>query len=285
MNQGDPKEVKALTSTELTELQTLLSHRGLYPKNRIDGIYGPMTQGGWNTFKESIYQKSPELIGAGSIAKLLKTPKLPSTNSLIDRAFRCCVERGYTLDQRPGAINIIGIEGVNLNGTPNNDAPDRWNDLVGIMQFDAPNQPKWSCLYVGTTEPGRYYTLNPLNRGGAARLQLGQHKQLWAVGQHRGYEAMQQVGVATLVRDSNHNFLRDDRVTREAGNGINLHTTKTTGWRGAYNTFISTWSAGCVLIRDPNEFLSFMRLVKASTQYKSSRAARFDFTLLWKDWL
>jgi hypothetical protein len=28
-----------------------------------------------------------------------------------------------------------------------------------------------------------------------------------------------------------------------------------------------------------------MRLVKASTQYKSSRAARFDFTLLWKDWL
>jgi hypothetical protein len=285
MSKGDPKAVKALTSAELKELQTLLSHRGLYPKDRIDGLYGPLTQGGWNTFKNTIHQKSPELVGAGSLAELLKTPKLPSSNSIVDRAFRCCVERGFILDQRPGAINIIGIEGLNLDGTANNDAPDRWNDLIGIMQFDALNQPKWSCLYVGTTEPGRYYTINPLNRGGAARLQLGQHRQIWTVGRHRGYEALQQVGPAILVRDANRNFYRDDRVTTEYWNGINLHTTKTTGWRGAFNSYISTWSAGCVVIRDPNQFLNFMKLVKSSTQYKTNRAARFDFTLLWRDWL
>jgi GH24 family phage-related lysozyme (muramidase) len=205
-------------------------------------------------------------------------------NTLAERVVQCCDQRGYTLDRRPNAVNIIGVEGLNLDGTKNNDAPDGWNDIVGLLTF-VDNKPSFVCLYQGTTEPGAYYTDRPLNKNGAARLQLGQHKDIWRVGLHRGYEALQQVGPATLVRDSNKNHLRDNKVTVEYNRGVNLHTTKTTNWRGSVGNSIGRWSAGCVVIKNPSHFLAFMKHLKQSHQYRSKNSTRFTFTLLWKDWL
>jgi hypothetical protein len=283
-------ELSKASSELLTDIQKALVKIRLYPLHQVDGRYGPLTKAGWERFKESANQGDLHLVGPGSARLLLERIKEPSlitqplpNSNLANKIYNICLAREYPLDLRPGAVNIFGLEGLNTDGSKNDDAPDRWNDSVGILSM-VEGVPKVLCIYRGTTEPGRYYTMNPMNRGGAARLQLGHHKDLWMVGQHRGYEAMQQVGAATLVRDHNRNFLRDGRVTVERNIGINLHTTRTTGWRGSYNSFVGQWSAGCVLIMVPSEFLTFMRLVKGSLQYRQSRAARFDFTLLWRDW-
>jgi hypothetical protein len=279
-------ELSKAPETLLREIQEALAKLTLYPSHRVDGQYGPLTDAGWRAFKQMTKQAKPEFIGPGSAHLLLERTrntnlvpnKLPPSN-LANRIFNLCNDRGYALDLQPGAVNIIGIEGMSPSGNPNNDAPDQWNDSIGLLSL-VDRVPKMLCLYQGTTEPGRYYTMNPLNPGGAARLQLGQHKKLWIVGQHRGYEAMQQVGAATLVRDKNRNAQRDDKVTVERGNGINLHSTSPR----FIPSIVDRFSAGCVVIQRWNEFQQLMKLIKGSTQYKNNRSAQFDFTLLWRDW-
>ncbi|WP_416674033.1 cell wall hydrolase [Egbenema bharatensis] len=208
-----------------------------------------------------------------------------STDDLAEKVVRCCKERGYPLHSRTGDINLIGIEGMNLNGTLNDDQPDQWNDLVGILSFSSDGSPHFDILCQGTTEPSIEHTVQ--RQQGVARLDTGYHKGLWQVGIHRGYEALAQNGnTARLVRDRNRNHRRDDAITYESSRGINLHTTKTTGWRGSASPdSIGPWSAGCVVIYKPDEFLSFMKIIKQSRQYQENRAYAFDFVLLWSRWL
>ena len=256
----------------------------------VDGVAGDKTAIAWAKFKKQTFQSDPALVGVGSLTVLENSnPKRASDphpyylGGLAQQIVNVCDKRDYELARKDGEINIVGIEGFNPDGTTNNDAPDQWNDVISILGFSG-GTPYLAIACRGTTEPGKYYTDNPLNANGAARLQLGQHKGLWIVGIHRGYEAMQQVGSAKLVRDKNRNHSRDDKETIESGNGINLHTTKTTGWRGSASQAIGQWSAGCSVIQSPAQFLDFMKIIKGSAQYKSNKAFRFDYTLLWKGW-
>lgn len=275
-------------SSLLEEIQIQLERLKLYPKQEIDGEYGPLTKAGWEAFKKQHKQGNLDLIGAGSAKLLLEATKTVAkvnpSGLLADRIYQVCQARGYTLDQREGAVNLFGIEGMTVEGKKIPDVADGWNDVIGILTFKG-GQPIIQCIYQGTTEPGKYYTLNPLNKGGAARLQLGQQKGIWGFGLHRGYEALVQLGPARLVRDKKRNYSRNQTETVEWGNGVNLHTTKTTGWRGAAGAFVGQWSAGCVVVKDPKQFLSLIAQVKASLQYKENKRHKFDFTLLWQDWL
>lgn len=275
----DTIEVSKLNKQQLIDIQTKLKKLSYYRDN-IDGIFGKNTSNAFAQWKRDNYLSDTALIGVSSYKQLTKDANevRVKKDPLAEKIVKVCDERRYTL-LRNGEINIIGLEGVNIDGTPNNDAPNHWNDAVGILSF-VDDVPTLLCIYQGTTEPGHYYTVNPLNRGGCARLQLGQHKNIWVVGQHRGYEAMQQVGRVTLVRDKNRNHFRDDVVSVESGNGINLHSTSP----NFVPNLIDKFSAGCVVIRRWTEFQIFMRLVKNSKQYRNNRACRFNFTLLWRDW-
>ena len=53
-----------------------------------------------------------------------KPIKASYPGSLAERVVACCEERGYSLDRGAGEANLIGIEGINPDGTPNQDAPN-----------------------------------------------------------------------------------------------------------------------------------------------------------------
>ncbi|NEP03115.1 MAG: cell wall hydrolase [Symploca sp. SIO2E9] len=187
-----------------------------------------------------------------------------------------------------GEINIIGIEGINLDGTYNNDRLNQWNDLVGILLFERSGKPYFDIICRATTEPGKYFTDNPYKgTSGVARIDTGYHKELWQVGDHRGYEALAQGSNSVrLVRDENKDGRRNDEPTNERNRGINLHTTKSRGWRGSASpNSIGKWSAGCVVIYSPNDFLNFLDIVKSSRQYQENKKHSFDFTLLYSRWI
>lgn len=182
--------------------------------------------------------------------ELIEQPSSSSDNkstTLVDQIVNACEEKGYPL--KKDEYNLVAISG--LSPTPNrkegygiNTSPDKWNDSVLVIEWDGS---EWDalCFYRATTEPGVYYVNNPLNRNGSAVLDWGLHKDLWRFGRHRRYEALVQAGVARLIRDHNKNHKRDDTISHESGNGVNLHTTKTTGWRGSFNSnSIGQWSAG-----------------------------------------
>ena len=204
---------------------------------------------------------------------------------MVRRIVDTCTERGYPLKQ-DRSLNLVGVEGINLNGTFNDDRPDKWNDMFTIIQFKSDNPvivSKSKC----TTEPSDRYTRNPLNANGAARLDTGFHKNLWQVGSHRGYKALVQGGnVARLVRDANRNHRRDDRVTYETHRGINWHTTKTTNWSGSASPeSIGSWSAGCTVVYDPNDFVAQRKLILNSDEVQKNPDYLFDYILLWSRWL
>jgi len=180
--------------------------------------------------------------------------------------------RGDKLFTAAGEVNIIAVEGMNLNGTLNTDAPDRFNDFIGALVFEN-GKPRWLGAWVCTTEPGRHYTQKRLNPQGAARIEFGQYS-AWQVGIHNGdHEALIQTGgKLTVRRDRDNSMTRTNDPIDSGFFGINIHH----GWNASLSA-IGRTSAGCTVIPNAREFLHFMRLVKSEPRYR--RNAKFVFTV------
>jgi hypothetical protein len=131
---------------------------------------------------------------------------------------------------------------------------DIFNDYIGVWSGDE------LLIYAATTDPGKYYTTNPMNRKGTAHLVLGNHIGIWMIGSHKNeYEALVQWGnEVTVWRDRNKNNVKDQGELVESGYfGINCHTDM------GVDMFIDYASAGCQVIRDSNSFFNeFMPFVK-----------------------
>ena len=77
--------------------------------------------------------------------------------------------KGYQIDRGQNEINIVYVEGMNPDGTPNDNEENKWNDLRLLIRFEG-GEPRIIGKWAATTEPGRYYIEHPLNPGGAARV-------------------------------------------------------------------------------------------------------------------
>lgn len=209
-----------------------------------------------------------------------RTPSPKGKGSLIDRVVACYRERDYPLFTKPGEKNLVGIEGMNKDGTYNNDAPNVFNDLIGVFHFNSDGSAEWDCLYTATTEPGRYYTVVRPNSQGAARLALGPHRS-WIIGLHKNqYEALCQWGGNVKVyRDKNKDYSREGDRATVGGYGINIHH----GGNAPVND-IGRYSAGCQVVRSIQEFQNFMRIVKADPRRKQ-KGFVYTYTLLWSRWV
>jgi hypothetical protein len=179
----------------------------------------------------------------------------------------------YQVDRNPGELNIVYVEGMSLDGTPNDDEANKWNDLRLVIKFEG-GEPKVVGEWLATTEPGRYYTDHPLSPLGAARIEFGQHK-AWQVGMHHGSQValVQTGGPVTVCRDLNKDGQRQgDR--RETGEfGINQH------W-GYDNDEVDKASAGCLVGQSVDGHKRFMELVKSDPRYQADRQHVFVTTVL-----
>ena len=102
------------------------------------------------------------------------------------------------VDNEMGDLNVVCLQGLSPAGatptvigsnqlSPNDNALGQYNDVVALVFRDENNEGQVASL-VGTTDPGRLYTDNPLNSLGAAHLTFGQH--LYVEGKHRGKRAL-----------------------------------------------------------------------------------------------
>lgn len=148
-------------------------------------------------------------------------------------------KEGYKIDD----CNIVYIEGVEPDTFQlNDDSANYWNDTRNIILSDGTIL--MSCR--ATTEPGSYYTENPMNPAGAARIAFGYHKDAWAMGYHKDQKALVQVGEITVFRDFNEDGLRTGDKTETGLFGINQHTTSPSSY-GSRPEEIGRWSAGCLV--------------------------------------
>ena len=178
----------------------------------------------------------------------------------IERIVNYCRSKKYQLFTKEREINIVYVEGMGTDGTFNIDEPNQFNDVRMVLDSNLRLIECWSA----TTEPGRWYTNNPINPKGAARIAFGQYK-AWRVGTHGNsepHEALIQVAPVKVFRDRNKDMKRTEDITEEDLFGINQH------WGYDYPVEnIGLASAGCLVGRLRSGHRVFMAIVKRDIRY------------------
>ena len=176
------------------------------------------------------------------------------------------------VDNELGDLNLLCLQGLSPTGasptvigsnelSPNDNALGQYNDVVALVFRDENNEGQVASL-VGTTDPGRFYTDNPLNSLGAAHLTFGQH--LYVEGKHRGKRALRALNETNRIwRDRDGDAELDPTDAVFIGSyGINIHA-------GGKSSYIGRWSAGCINIAggfDGAPYQRFLELVDTHVQ-------------------
>jgi len=180
-------------------------------------------------------------------------------------------EHNYQIDE----FNMIGVRNTD------NLQQDVINDFLGFWTKDE------IFICKGTTDPSVHFTKNTVDRNPAGTFHLieGFHRQIWCVGQHKGYEALvnnwQHCKPTRGWRDANYNFVRDPEDVEVCDYfGINFHRMHPTSVVGS----IGRYSAGCQVVQHPKDFKYIMDKVKASWMYRGTYAKTvFNYMLFEKD--
>lgn len=159
-------------------------------------------------------------------------------------------QKKYLVDTLPGQLNIVYIEGMNIDGTVNEDQLDGWNDLRIVITHLENGLPQLKIAHVATTEPGRSATFSAAasRRGGVARIAFGQYR-AWQMGYHnqskngKNHPALVQRAPLSVHRDKNRDGIRTRDNVHIGMFGINQHSTRP-GYRGDR---VGDFSEGCLV--------------------------------------
>lgn len=249
-----------------------------------DGKFGPLSAAALKKFQDLTKIGESEFLGKVTAKELIETKRdeLPKTplklgNDLASRIVKYMQSKNYVVFTEPKEYNIVYVEGMNEDGSLNNDAPNEFNDRRIVIEV-VDGIPKIVNHWQATTEPGSHYTFQPMNSQGAARIQFGQYK-AWRVGPHGNaepHEALVQVADITVCRDFNKDFKRTgDKLDRGDNFGVNQHY----GFDFPQNN-IRVASAGCLVGRRREGHREFMKIIKGDRRYVANRNYVFYTTII-----
>lgn len=194
-----------------------------------------------------------------------------SADAIVTKMIELFAKKGYTFfDTGVYNLNIIGVRS-------NNAEPNRFDDLIVVLYRD--DQYNWQVFKAAaTTDPGRYWLLNPMRVEGTAILVEGQYRGAYSLGLHKGqYTALvQRNNMVKVYRDRNKNNKLDfgEDTIQEGYFGINIHRAS------AYNKAddVEKWSAGCQVIQNLDDYDEFINL--CSKQISHTGCNTFTYTLI-----
>ena len=279
---GNPIELSMIGGHKglVGPLQQRLSELG-YLDPPADGKFGPVSNWAFGCFctENGVADTSTFNI---EIAGLLRQPKvsLPKlrTGEWFDNVIQYMEEKNYWICRETGCINIVYIEGVNPNGSCNDNRPNSFNDLRIVFWLDQDKTVKFRS-WDATSQPGSFWIQHPMNPQGAARIAFGQYK-AWIVGIHHlgkpsAHEALVQTEPVTVHRILNRDFERVGDPTDTGVFGINQH------WGyDAPEDDVGHTSAGCLVGRTIDGHKEFMEVVKSDPRYQASAGYRFVTTIV-----
>jgi len=197
-----------------------------------------------------------------------------------------CKMKGYPWETTPGHLNLVYIEGLNEDFTPNNDRFDEWNDLRIIVDHRTDtNAPFLRFFQVATTEPGRKSTFAPAAKklGGVARLAFRHYAGKWIQGYHQfskygtRHPALIQKHpeVVMVHRDFNMDGKRTGDPISPAY-GINHHGVMP----GVVPKLVGGHSAGCPVGLDWEQHLEFIEITKTDLRYLENPKFAYSSTII-----
>ncbi|WP_392530456.1 peptidoglycan-binding protein [Nostoc sp. C117] len=268
---------------ELThQIQILLIGLGLLD-SPADDQFGPVSAAALKKFQELMKIGESDFLGTVTAKELIETkpedlptPPLKLGNDVASKIVKYMQAKNYEVFTSPKEYNIVYLEGVNEDWTLNQDTPNQFNDRRIVIEV-VDGIPKIVNHWQATTEPGRWYTYNPMNPGGAARIKFGQYK-AWAVGIHGNsepHEALVQVAPITVYRDFNKDFQRIGDKLDTGIFAVNQHY----GYDAPAND-IKNASAGCLVGRRREGHREFMAIVKQDRRYLANKNYVFYATVI-----
>ncbi len=262
------------------------------PVAKADGVIGPMTRNALFEFcRLAKLEYVDKLLSLGVTKALVAAHPdtfLPVTfdnkfgnnahTRLAKRILRCMRAKNYWIARSPNAYNIVYIEGVNSDGNVNADKFDEWNDRRIVIRIRPGGKPDLVINDQATTEPGKFYTFNPENPQGAARIAFGQYK-AWVDGLHKGVQpALVQRGELRVHRDLDQNGKRSKTDPIDIGDwfGINQHSTSP----NVTPPLVGKYSAGCLVGQDYAAHLKFLSMVRKDFRYQLNKGYFFISTVI-----
>jgi hypothetical protein len=284
-SESPPLQLPALAGDKelVQHLQSRLHATGLLDPPAY-GKFGPVTRWALSEFCKAAEIKFEETLSRPMARALLAPaaeslfPLKPGTD-LAGKIVAAMQRRGHWVARHLDCVNIVYVEAMNDDGAPSDNKPNHFNDQRILIRVSRAGVPKILKQWEGTTEPGRFWTMNPMDSKGAARIAFNQYKS-WAVGTHHpgkkgAHEALVQVDDITVCRDLNKDFKRDGDRQFTGVFAINQH------W--GYDlpkSDIGKAGAGCLIGRPRDGHREFMKAVKADPRFLANRAYRFMTTVM-----
>lgn len=175
-------------------------------------------------------------------------------------------KKGYPIKTGEWELNIIGIRNDNAQ-------PNSFDDTICVLfkdHYGDDTLVAFSC----TTDAGLYWLLHPMNVNGCIIMKEGHYPDVYKIGLHKGYKALEQCGNIRYVRDNNKDAVLDfDSNNEVVGNfKTNIHHAS----MPEKSTIVDKWSAGCQVIN--KGWLEFLELCKQSVLITEKN--RFSYTLI-----
>lgn len=262
------------------QIQEILVYRFFLLEPPVDENFGSLSTVALKDFQQKTGCPNIGVLDSQTAGYLIDSPReklvtLNLTDDVLSRIVAYMLEEGYYISLGEKCYNIVYVEGMNVDGTLNNDAEDKFNDLRCLIEI-VNGSPRFAGKWAGTCEPGRYWTTwgHRQARGwerGAARIKFGQYR-AWRVGIHNGnHEALinPEEFPVDVYRDVNEDMVRTgDPLDKTYG--INQHH----GYMNDVSSTVSIGgaSAGCLVGQTIDEHKKFMELVKSDVRYQASNA-------------
>lgn len=246
---------------------------------RIRFLRGLSTWGtfgnGWSTRVREVRAASLKMAAAApSVPAPAPKPVAPAPANLASKILWALRKHNYEVAEGGDVVNIVYVEGMDPDGTPNSNTPNQFNDLRVVLRVDA-GAPVILGKWEATTEPSRRWTEQPLNDGGAARIAFGRYS-AWQVGMHHDHEALVQTGgTVSVYRDKNKDYKRDDDRLDTGYFGINQHW----GYDFPHDDLANS-SAGCLVGRTRAGHREFMQIVKSDKRFLEDNQFVFSAAIM-----
>jgi len=179
--------------------------------------------------------------------------------------------RKYTIEDFKNRFGLFGFKWFNfhiIGVRASAHVPDKFMDNIYIVWGNS------LYCFSATTIPGVHWLQKPMNPKGTAIVVANkQFEDAYALGLHKGKEALIQVKPILVYRDNDKDNLAEEigtPITAGAECRIDIHGTGPT----VISVLIGAWSAACQVLNNPTEYKEFISLCKRSV-LKS-----FTYTLL-----
>lgn len=225
---------------------------------------------------ELVYRLDPPAGHMAGPAALLAELSQPDAATFADRVYRAMKKGGFAVADGNDVFNIIYVEGMDPDGTPNKNRYNAFDDLRMLLQV-VDGKPRIVFKQDATTEPGKFWSDNPMNSRGAFHIALGQQT-CWVMGEYHDNPALVQEGPIKGYRAGEGHYRREGPLLTEGDIGVHHH--------GGYNyphDDLGRSSAGCQVGRLVAQHAEFMRLLKTDRRYRENRNFKFTSTVLTAD--